>query len=133
MPSSASSLRRSADLTGEPNSSLQSPSVTVSRHDTVNSRDTKHFVPQKQQPPQQQQQQKHDQKLSEPNLPSPSRPQKQMGSKRLVALAAALDAGELTYMYYKHLLKSLIHMYLLYMYECMYVCMYATSFFFRYV
>ena len=83
--SSVSSSRRSAV---ESNLNLQSPSVTVCRHhDPVDSHDTNHFV----QPPQKQ---KYDQKLSEPNLISPSKPQKQMGSKRLVALAAALDAGE---------------------------------------
>ena len=83
--SSVSSSRRSAV---ESNLNLQSPSVTVSRHhESVDSHDPNHFV-------QQPQKQKYDQKLSEPNLISPSKPQKQMGSKRLVALAAALDAGE---------------------------------------
>ena len=83
--SSVSSLRRS---TVESNLNLQSPSVIVSRHhDPVDSHDTKDSV-------QTPQKQKYDQKLSEPNLISPSKPQKQMGSKRLVALAAALDAGE---------------------------------------
>lgn len=88
--SSSSALRsNSADMAEQPNTALKSPSVTAHRPDVLQIRDAKHFVQQ----PQQQQQRIDGPKANEPS--SPSKPQKQFGSKRLVALAAALDAGEL--------------------------------------
>ena len=90
--SSSSSVLRSTstDMADQPNAILRNPLISAHRPDVVNVRDAKYIAQE-----QQQKQRSDEPKMFEPPLPSPSKPHKQFGSKRLVALAAALDAGEL--------------------------------------